>query len=74
MAVIKLEIESCKDCPNFRRERHYTGDSWEEAYNWHCKAKEDKKIQGYVEWMDEKHIKIPEWCPIKEKEDESIPK
>ncbi len=46
MAVIKLEIESCKDCPNFRRERHYTGDSWEEAYNWHCKAKEDKKFKG----------------------------
>jgi len=23
-----------------------------------------RKIQGYVEWYDEKDIKIPEWCPL----------
>ncbi len=22
-----------------------------------------RKIAGYVEWNDEKHIKIPNWCP-----------
>ena len=23
-----------------------------------------RKIQGYVEWHEEKHIKIPEFCPL----------
>lgn len=61
---IKLEITSCKDCPKFIMERMYTSDSWEEAYNWFCNANEKKKIQGYVEWHEEKSVKIPDWCPL----------
>ena len=59
-----LEITNCQQCPHFKRERYFTGDSWEEAYNWFCKAKKDKKIAGYVEWNEADKIEIPNWCPI----------
>lgn len=65
MTVIKLEITSCKECPFLKQERHYTEDSWETAFNWFCKKVDNKKIQGYVEWHEEKDITVPEWCPIK---------
>lgn len=64
MAKIKIEIENCSRCPKFRSERHYTSDSWEYAFNWFCDAMDGKKIAGYVEHSDEKHIKIPNWCPF----------
>jgi hypothetical protein len=65
MTKITLEINSCKECPFLKVERMYTGDSWEEAYNWFCKKEDNKKIRGYVEWNDVDKIKIPDWCPIK---------
>ena len=43
----------------------YTSDSFEEPYNWFCSKEKYKVIQGYVEWHEEKNIKIPEWCPFK---------
>ena len=64
-----IPITSCKDCP-FRITTPYpTSDSWERAENWLCgKMKgvddEPRKIQGYVEWNDEKDIEIPKWCPL----------
>jgi len=61
--VIEKEIDSCQECPNWKRARMYTSDSWEEAYDWFCKRRNDKKIAGYVEWHDVKDIKIPDWCP-----------
>lgn len=66
---IELEIKSCKECPFFERKRFWTEDSFEEAYDWHCKKMDDMKIQGYVEWHEEKSIEIPEWCPVKVKSD-----
>lgn len=64
MAEIKINIESCVQCPFFKAERMWTSDSWEEAYNWFCEKSDHKKIQGYVEWHEEKKIKIPDWCEI----------
>jgi len=52
-------------CPHFKEERMYTSDSWEMAFNWFCKKANNRKIQGYVEWHEEKKIKIPDWCPAK---------
>ncbi len=71
MAKITIDIESCHECPFIKRERIYTGDSWEEAYDWFCtkvvNAKgENKKIQGYVEWRDK--VKVPDWCPLETKQ------
>lgn len=70
MTKIALEISSCNECPFFKRERYYTSDSWEMAFNWYCTREKnedgkDKEISTYVEWNDVKDIKIPEWCPIK---------
>ena len=62
--VATIEINHCKDCPFSETRRHWTEDSWEEAYDWYCKKANDKKIQGYVEWHEVKDMKIPEWCPL----------
>ena len=64
MAKIELEINSCKDCPFFERKRIYTDDSWEEGYDWLCKKHNNNKIASFVEWNEEKSVKVPEWCPI----------
>jgi len=63
---IKIEIESCQDCPHFESKRHWTSDSFEHAYDWFCKELNSKEIAGYVEWHEVKGIKIPEWCPAKD--------
>lgn len=63
MTQIIIEITSCKDCPHHKEKRIYTGDSWEQPYDWFCWKKEDKKIAGYVEWHDK--VPIPDWCPVK---------
>ncbi len=58
-------MKQCVDCPFFKRERMYTADSWEEAYNWFCGKKDGKKIAGYVEWNEADKIEIPDWCPLR---------
>jgi hypothetical protein len=62
---LKIKVKNCKQCPNFEEERMYTEDSFEEPWNWFCKAMEKKKIRGYVEWHEESKVPIPEWCPAK---------
>ena len=69
MPKIVLDIKSCKKCPHFNEERMYTSDSFELAFDWFCKKADNRKIQGYVEWHEERKIKIPDWCPILLKED-----
>ena len=64
MTKIVLEIKTCKECPFFKSTPYRTEDSWERAENWHCKKSNDRKIAGYVEWHEEKSIKVPDWCPI----------
>jgi hypothetical protein len=61
---IQVEIQSCKECPHFDTANHWSSDGWDRMEDWVCK-KAGKTIQGYVEWHEEKKIKIPEWCPIK---------
>jgi hypothetical protein len=63
MKTIKIEVSNCKQCPYFKTENQFTSDGWDRMEDWIC-TKEDKKIQGAVEWYEEKHIKIPDWCPI----------
>lgn len=59
---IALEIESCRECPHLNENRVYTGDSFENVFEWFCKKKTGKKIAGYVETFDK--VEIPKWCPI----------
>lgn len=61
---IVLEIKTCKGCPYLKEERHYTADSFEIAIDWFCGKENNKKIAGYVEWLEEDDIKIPDWCPL----------
>ena len=66
---VAYDIESCKQCPFFDTERYYSPDSFEApSFDWYCEKMGHKKICGYVEWHEEDKIKIPEWCPIKVKE------
>jgi hypothetical protein len=65
MAIIQLEIKTCKECPHFEEKRMYTADSFEHAMDWFCEKENGKKIQGYVEWHEEKDVKIPDWCPCR---------
>ena len=58
-----IVIKSCKECPNFTTTNHWTSDGWDKMDDWMC-TKENKKIQGAVEWFEESKIQIPEWCPL----------
>ena len=63
---IEIEIKNCDECPFLRKERFYTSDSFEFAYDWFCTAtSNEEKIEGYVEWHEEKDVKVPSWCPCK---------
>jgi len=64
MPVIKIEIQSCKECPFFKTENQWSSDGWDSMVDWMCtKEYPKKKIQGAVEWHEESKIKVPEWCP-----------
>lgn len=62
MPYIKIKIKNCEQCPFLKKERHYTSDSFEHAFNWFCEKKKNKKIAGYIDWHEEKNVKIPDWC------------
>jgi hypothetical protein len=71
MTKVKLNFESCRECPFFESKPQYTADSFERPEDWFCthekvvdKDGNPKKIAGYVEWYD--NIPLPDWCPIKE--------
>lgn len=64
MTKIIIDIKSCKECPNFETKNHHSTDGWDRMEDWFCK-KEQKIIQGAVEWHEESKIKIPKWCPAK---------
>lgn len=63
MTKIVIEIERCNKCPHFYTANFYSSDGWDRMEDWMCKAA-GKKIQGAVEWFEESHIGIPEWCPM----------
>jgi hypothetical protein len=33
--------------------------------DWECTNKNNKKIQGAVEWHEEKKIEVPKWCLLR---------
>ena len=65
MAKIVIEINSCKQCPNFKTGNFYSSDGFDSMEDWMCTKSENKVIQGGVEWHEERKIQIPEWCPSK---------
>jgi hypothetical protein len=69
MAKVVLEIHNCGGCPHKVEKNLYSSDGWDRIIDWFCsKTEPHTKIQGAVEWHEEKHIVIPDWCPILIKE------
>lgn len=68
--IVNLVLKSCEKCPNMVQTRHYTADSFEMVFDWKCKSKNDKLI-AIQDWND-KVAKIPEWCPLRVKEEKTI--
>ena len=64
--VATLEINHCEQCQFLDKKRHYTADSFEHEYDWHCTKKKDKKIASYVGIFDSEtsKVRIPDWCPL----------
>jgi len=66
-----LLIRNCNEFPNKVEANAYSTDGWDRMVDWQCNAVRDglhgKKIQGGVEWHEEKKIKVPEWCPLRVK-------
>ena len=66
MPNVIVEIKSCKECKHFNATNQFSTDGWDSLEDWMCNHPTvgEKKIQGGVEWHEEKKISIPEWCPI----------
>jgi len=67
-----IEITNCRDCPHKIETNHYSTDGFDRMVDWECSLIElgegnCKKIQGAVEWHEEKRIKVPKWCPLRVK-------
>lgn len=63
MAKIAIEIENCSKCPHWKEANPWSSDGWDRMIDWIC-GKTNMKIQGSVEWHEEKSIPIPDWCPL----------
>jgi hypothetical protein len=66
MNSVTLKIDSCADCPRMRQERHYTADSFETVFEWHCIETKSRRLISILDWNDPPPP-IPAWCPLREK-------
>jgi len=60
----KKGLTHCKSCSHKKETNHWSSDGWDRMCDWVCSAADNKQIAESVEWKDEKHIKVPAWCPI----------
>lgn len=65
----KNKIITCQNCPKRAETNHWSSDGWDHKCDWVCQATLDgngrfKVIAVSVEWYDERHIKVPDWCPL----------
>ena len=63
MDTVNFKLTSCEKCPNMKADRYYTADSFEQCYEWKCKATNDRQI-AIQDWND-KAPPIPKWCPLR---------
>jgi len=59
-----VPITSCKQCPHFKTANPWSSDGFDHMEDWTCTEAGNKKIQGAVEWHEERKIQIPTWCPL----------
>lgn len=63
---------TCHNCPHKKETNHWSSDEFDSMCDWICGAVVDcydrpTLIADQVEWYDERHVKVPEWCPINRK-------
>lgn len=64
MTKIKIEINTCQECPHFKITGVSSTDGFDKGEDWFCdKAK--REIASFVEWHEKNTTKVPEWCPCK---------
>lgn len=61
MTTIKLEIETCRDCPKCLKSRT---ENVGYAFDYDCSVN-GNSIAKYVEYNNEAPKTVPEWCPLK---------
>jgi len=71
---VYIEIKCCGECPHMVAKRLYTEDTWETAFDWFCKKAGGRKIKGYIGRSSEEPRELPEWCPLRVREDPAINK
>lgn len=59
---IKMEIETCEQCPKHSSAYVYTGDSWDNVREIKCKET-GKIVHGYLDWYDKSFV--PKDCPLR---------
>ena len=64
VAIITIPVGRCDECPFHDTERTPRAGY---AFDYFCKAVNNKKIVGYVEW-DSEIPSVPTWCPFYIKE------
>lgn len=68
VVTIELDIDSCRSCPHFEMGNSYSTDGWDRMTDWICTKKNPHKtISTGVEWHEERHIEVPNWCPVLKK-------
>ena len=60
LASIVINVGRCDECPLHYKERT-AGAGY--AFDFFCKAADNRKITGYVEWESE-IPPVPSWCPF----------
>lgn len=65
-------VITCHNCSHKKETNHWSSDDYDRMCDWVCSAVldvDDKPtlLAASVEWHDERHIKVPEWCPINHK-------
>ena len=58
MAEIKIEIQSCKQCPFFKTTNEWSSDGWDRMEDWICTKHPENsspvRIKGYIQINDGK--------------------
>lgn len=65
--IVTFKIDNCMKCPFHFVDKIFTDDSWNHEEGCYCK-KSDNKLVGADDWHLEEYTKIPDWCPLLNKE------
>jgi hypothetical protein len=61
--TVFIPITRCDKCLYCTSKRVYTGDSWEQVFDWFCTKDSNSVRIGQAEHPD--YPPIPSWCPLR---------